>query len=74
MDSIEGHGGYLHIIMMVVLLRNLYANQKAAVKTEFGETEQLDIGKGVRQGFILSAFLLTTRFNQTSQFVHKLTH
>ncbi len=24
---------------LVVLLRNMYANQKAAVKTEFGETE-----------------------------------
>ena len=37
-------------IHLVVLLRNLYANQKATVRTEFGETEQIDIGKGVRQG------------------------
>ena len=29
----------------------MYANQKAAVKTGFGETEEFDIGKGVRQGF-----------------------
>ncbi|KAI0215923.1 Sodium- and chloride-dependent glycine transporter 1 [Lamellibrachia satsuma] len=32
-------------IHLVVLLRNLYANQKATVRTEFGETEQFDIGK-----------------------------
>ena len=44
-------------IHLVVLLRNLYANQKATVRTEFGETEQFDIGKGVRQGCILSPLL-----------------
>ena len=42
---------------LVVLLRNVYANQKAAVKTEFGETEEFDIGKGVRQSCILSPLL-----------------
>ena len=33
------------------------ANQKAAVKTEFGETKEFDIEKGVRQGCILSPLL-----------------
>ena len=28
----------------------MYANQKAAIKREFVETEEFDIGKGVRQG------------------------
>ena len=56
MNHLEGHGGraYTHL---VALLRNLYANQKAAVKTEFGETEEFDIGKGVRQSCILSPLL-----------------
>ena len=44
-------------IHLVVLLRIMYANQKAAVKTEFGETEDCDIGKGVRQDCILSPLL-----------------
>ncbi len=44
MDNIEITGG---TYTLVVLLRHMYANQKAAVKTEFGETEDIDIGKGV---------------------------
>ena len=36
---------------LLLLLRNMYANQKAAVKTGFGETEEFDIGKGMRHGF-----------------------
>ena len=43
---------------MVVLLRNMYANQKAAVKTEFGETEEFDIGIGMPQGCIMSPLFL----------------
>ena len=34
-----------------LLLRNMYANKKAAVKTWFGETAEFDIGIGVRPGF-----------------------
>ena len=33
MDHLEGHGVHTHL---VVLLRNVCANQKAAVKTECG--------------------------------------
>ena len=33
-----------------VLLRNMYANQEAAVKTALGDTAEFDIGKGVRKG------------------------
>ena len=36
------------------LLRNLYAGQKAAVRTRHGITDWFQIGKGVRQGCILS--------------------
>ena len=36
------------------LLRNLYAGQKAIVRIEHGKTDWFQIGKGVRQGCILS--------------------
>ena len=42
---------------LVVFLRYMYANQRAAVTTEVGEMEEFDIGKGVRQGYILSPLL-----------------
>ena len=35
------------------LLRNLYAGQEATVRTGHGTTDRLQIGKGVRQGYIL---------------------
>ena len=39
------------------LLRNLYAGQEAIVKTGYGTTDWFQIGKGVRQGCILSPCL-----------------
>ena len=36
------------------LLRNLYAGQEATVRTGHGTTDWFQIGKGVRQGCILS--------------------
>ena len=36
------------------LLRNLYAGQEATVRTGHGTTDWFQIGKGVRQGYILS--------------------
>ena len=36
------------------LLRNLYAGQEATVRTGHGTTDCFQIGKGVRQGCILS--------------------
>ena len=41
------------------LLRNLYAGQEATVRTGCGTTDWLQIGKGVRQGCILSPCLFT---------------
>ena len=42
---------------LVHLLRMLYENQQASVKTSAGLTEWFDIGQGVRQGCILSPSL-----------------
>ena len=39
------------------LLRNLYAGQEATVRPEHGTTDWFQIGKGVRQGCILSPCL-----------------
>ena len=39
---------------MTCLLRNLYAGQEATVRTGHGRTNWFQIGKGVRQGCILS--------------------
>ena len=35
---------------LTFLLRNLYADQEATVRTEHGTTDWFQIGKGVRQG------------------------
>ena len=43
---------------LICLLRNLYANQEATVKTGHGKTDYFQIGKGVHQGCILSPCLL----------------
>ena len=42
---------------LICLLRNLYAGQEATVRTENGTTDWFQIGKGVRQGCILSPCL-----------------
>ena len=42
---------------LTCLLRNLYAGQEATVRTENETTDWFQIGKGVRQGSILSPCL-----------------
>ena len=42
---------------LTCLLKNLYAGQEATVRTEHGPTNWFQIGKGVRQGCILSPCL-----------------
>ena len=42
---------------LICLLRNLYACQEATVRTGHGTTDWFQIGKGVRQGCILSPCL-----------------
>ena len=46
-------------------LRNLYAGQEAIVRTGHGTTDWFQIGKGVRQGCILSRCL----FNLYTEFI-----
>ena len=42
---------------LICLLRNLYAGQEATVRTGHGTTDWFQIGKGVRQSYILSPCL-----------------
>ena len=42
---------------LICLLRNLYVDQEATVRTGHGTTDWFQIGKGVRQGCILSPCL-----------------
>jgi len=44
-------------VHLTCLLRNLYAGQEAIVRTGPGTTDWFQIGKGVRQGCILSPCL-----------------
>ena len=46
-------------------LRNFYTGQEAAVRTRHGTTEWFQIGKGVRQGCILSPCL----FNLNAEYI-----
>ena len=50
---------------LTCLLRNLYAGQEAAVRTEHGTTDWFQIGKGVCQGCILSLCL----FNLCAEYI-----
>ena len=45
---------------LIWLLRNLYAGQKATVRTGHGTTDWFQIGKGVCQGCILSLCLFNS--------------
>ena len=47
------------------LLRNLYAGQEATIRTLHGTVDWFKIGKGVRQGCILSSCL----FNVYTEYI-----
>ena len=44
---------------LICLLKNLYAGQEATVRTRQGTTDWFQIGKGICQGCILSACLIS---------------
>ena len=50
---------------LTCLLRNLYGGQEPAVKTGHGKTDWFQIGKGIRQGCILSPCL----FNLYAEYI-----
>ena len=50
---------------LTYLLRNLYVGQEAMVRTRHGTTDWFQIGKGVRQGYILSPCL----FNLHAEYI-----
>ena len=50
---------------MEQVIRSLYANQEANVRTEHGDTESFSIGKCVRQGCVLFPYL----FNLYSEYI-----
>ena len=52
---------------LTCLLRNLYASQEPTVRTGHGTTDWFQIGKGVRQGCILSPCL----FNLYTEYIMK---
>ena len=59
------HYGYTRRSFIVKVFRSLYANQESKVRTEYGDTESFSIGKGVRQGCVLSTYL----FNLYSEYI-----
>ena len=54
---------------LTCLLRNVYAGQEATVRTGHGTTDWFQIGKGVRQGCILSPCL----FNLQAEYIMRNT-
>ena len=54
---------------LTCLLRNLYAGQEATVRTGHGTTDWFQIGKGARQGCILSRYL----FNLYAEYIMRNT-
>ena len=65
MENSERDGPY----HLTSLLRNLYAGQEATVRTGHGITDWFEIGKGVRQGCILSPCL----FNLYAEYIMRNT-
>ena len=65
---ITNYGKFLEVRIsdyLTCLLRNLYAGQEATARTGHGTTDWFQIGKGVRQGCLLSPCL----FNVYTEYI-----
>ena len=58
MDHVEGHTH--NMVVGPIIEKYVYGNQKAALKTQFGETGEFEIQKGVRHYCLLSPLLFNT--------------
>ena len=58
MENFEGYEN-------TCLLRDLYADQEATIRTGHGTTDWFQIGKGVRQGYIMSPYF----FNLYAEYI-----
>ena len=58
---------------LTCLLRNLYAGQEATVRTGHGTTDWFQIGKGARQGCMLSPCLLNFRVHHEKRWAGRST-
>ena len=65
MENADRDGNTDHL---TCLLRNLYAGQEATDRTGLGTTDWFQIGKGVRQGCILSPCL----FNLYAEYIMRI--
>ena len=54
---------------LIVVMRNIYTNQELTVRTEYGETNNIPISKGIRQGCILSSFLFNIYAERIMRYV-----
>jgi hypothetical protein len=50
---------------LIILIKSLYKNQEAAVRTEYGNTEWFKVREGVRQGCVRSPYL----FNMYNEYI-----
>ena len=68
-QSLESTKGHISEIPdhLTCLLRNLYADQDATVRTGHGTTDWFQIGEGVSQGYLLSRCL----FNLYAEYIMK---
>ena len=59
---------------LACLLRNLYGDQEATVRTRHGKTDWFKIGKEVHQGYILSPAYLTYMQGTSCEILGWMTH
>ena len=60
--------------LLTCLLRNLYAGQEATVRTTYGTMDGFQIGKGVRQGCVLSSCFSTSVQNASCKMPDWMKH